>query len=190
VFTDLAHWRDVPDPEPWTTLSSRQSFANPWLSVTEHDVGLPDGRTGYYGVVRCARAVGMLPFVDDDTVLMVRQWRYVAGRATWEMPTGGAHADEALIDAVQRELAEEVGAHAGRVTEVPMFNTSKGMVDEEAYLYLCHDLTPATALPDDTEFLGVGLVPFDTVLDWVLSGEVVDAMTIVAVLHADRLRRR
>jgi len=45
-------------------------------------------------VVSCGDCVGVLPFVDRSTVLLVRQYRYVAGRATWEMPTGGVHQGE------------------------------------------------------------------------------------------------
>ncbi len=57
----------------------------------------------------------MLPFVDDDHVLLVQQFRYITGRATWEMPTGGVHEGEPIEEAAQRELAEEVGMHAGRL---------------------------------------------------------------------------
>lgn len=49
-------------------------------------VELPSGVTTMYGIVRCGQCVGMLPFVDADHVLLVRQYRYVAGRVTWEMP--------------------------------------------------------------------------------------------------------
>jgi ADP-ribose pyrophosphatase len=64
------------------------------------------------------------------------------------------------------------------------------VVDEEAHLFMCRDLS-SNALPsDDTEFLAIARVPFDLVVDWVLGGEIVDAMTIIAVLRADRLRKR
>jgi len=89
----------------WRTLSSRPVYANKWISVRDDLVALPDGRTTVYGVVTCGHCVGLLPFVDPDTVLLVRQYRYVAGRPTWEMPTGGVHAGETLEQAAQRELA-------------------------------------------------------------------------------------
>src|SRR5581483_10685095 len=91
---------------PWTTLSSTPVYRNRWISVREDVVRLPDGRTTIYGVVTGAPAVGVLPFLDDDTVLLIRQWRYVVRRATWEMPTGGVHPGETLEAAAQRELGE------------------------------------------------------------------------------------
>jgi hypothetical protein len=43
--------------------------------------------------------------------------------------------------------------------------------------------------PDDTEFIEARPWPFDDVLDMVMRSEIVDAMTVVAVLHAARRRR-
>jgi hypothetical protein len=75
---------------PWRTRSSRTIYQNPWLRLREDLVELPSGRTTVYGVVSTGSCVGVLPFLDPDTVVLVRQYRYVAGRHTWEMPTGGA----------------------------------------------------------------------------------------------------
>lgn len=145
---------------------------------------LPNGATTIYGVVDCGECVGMLPFPDSDHVLLVRQWRYIAGRDTWEMPTGGMHDGERAEDAAQRELAEEAGVGAGRLIPVTSFATSKSVVDETAHLFLAVDLSPATATPDETEDFQCRTFPFGEALDMVLSGEIVDAMTIIAVLWA------
>ncbi len=177
------------EPQPWSRLSRRHVYSNPWIEVVEDRVALPDGGETIYGVVRCAEAVGMLPFLDDDTVLLVQQWRYVGERLTWEMPTGGVHRDETLIDAAQRELAEEVGRRAGRLEPLTSFATSKSVVEETAHLYAAHDLEPASSLPDHTEFIRREAVPFQEAVKMVLSGEIVDAMTVIAVLWVDRLRR-
>jgi ADP-ribose pyrophosphatase len=177
-----------PAETPWVRVSTRPVYANPWISVREDVVRLPDGRTTIYGVVTCHDAVGILPFLDEDTVLLVRQYRYVAGRATWEMPTGGVHAGETPAQAAQRELAEEVGYRAGRLLHLSTFDTSKSVVDETAHLYLGRELTPAPVASDDTEFIEVRPFPFTAVLDMVVGGEIVDAMTIIAVLHAARAR--
>jgi ADP-ribose pyrophosphatase len=173
---------------PWTALSSRPIYTNPWISVREDVVRMPDGRTTVYGVITCKDAVGILPFVDDDTVLLVRQYRYVTRRVTWEMPTGGAHPGETQEAAAQRELAEEIGHRADRLVHVCTFHTSKSVVDETAHLFLGYGLAPAAVARDETEFIATRAFPFEEALAMVLSGEIVDAMTIIAVLHAARLR--
>ena len=174
---------------PWRRLERRRVYENPWIAVDEDVVELPSGATTVYGIVRCSGCVGMLPFVDDDHVILIRQWRYIPEQTTWEMPTGGVHTDESLEEAVQRELAEEIGVRAGRLTPVTAYATSKSVVDETAHLFLAHDLAPASGTPDVTEVIEQRVLPFDDALAMVLSGEIVDSMTIIAVLWADRLRR-
>jgi ADP-ribose pyrophosphatase len=175
---------------PWRTLSSRPVYANPWISVREDRVELPDGRTTVYGVVTSGECVGTLPFVDDDHVLLVRQYRYVFGRPTWEMPTGGMHAGETPPEACARELAEEAAVAAGRLEPLATIHTSKSVLWEIAHLFSAHDLTAVTVAgpPDDTEFLHRHVFRFADVVRMVERSEILDAMTVVAVLHA--LRRR
>jgi ADP-ribose pyrophosphatase len=175
---------------PWTTRSTRPIYRNPWLSLREDTVELPNGRTTIYGVVTCGHCVGVLPFVDPETVLLIRQYRYVARRATWEMPTGGVHADESVEAAAQRELGEEIGYRAGRLLPVSTYHTSKSVVDETAHLFLGEELSRVPLPPDDTEFIEVHPFPFAEVLQMVLGGEIVDSMTIIAVLLAARGRPR
>jgi ADP-ribose pyrophosphatase len=180
---------------PWRTLSSVEVYRNPWIRVREDEVETPAGHRTTYGVVTTGRAVGVLPFVDPDHVVLVRQWRYVTGVPTWEMPTGGAHADEELVAAAQRELAEEAGYRAGRLAPLADFVSSKSILDESAHLFVGWDLSalgeddPAMGTPDPTEELERHQLPFDDVVDMVVGGAIVDAMTIVAVLVVDRMRR-
>jgi ADP-ribose pyrophosphatase len=174
---------------PWTTLSTRPIYSNRWLSLREDLVELPDKRTTIYGVVTCGQCVGLLPFLDPDTVLLIRQYRYVLRRVTWEMPTGGVHAGEAIEQAARRELAEETGYRAGRLVPVSTYHTSKSVVDETAHLFLAEELGRVETVRDETEFIEVRPFPFPEVLQMVLAGEITDGMTIIAVLLAARSRR-
>jgi len=184
---------DAPPPQsrvPWTTSSSRPIYENRWIRVREDIAVLPDGQTTIYGVVECAEAVGVLPFVDSDTVLLVGQYRYVARDFYWEIPTGGQHEGETLEEAAQRELAEEAGYEAGRLVKLCDFHTSKSILREVAHLYLAEQLRPARRAPDRTEFIERREFPFREVLQMVERGDIKDSMTVVAVLHAARLARR
>jgi ADP-ribose pyrophosphatase len=173
---------------PWKTASSRPVYANRWMKLREDIALLPDGRTTIYGVVECAEAVGVLPFLDADTVLLVGQYRYVAQDFYWEMPTGALHAGESLEQAAQRELAEEAGHEAGRLIKLCDFHPSKSILTEIAHLYLGEDLRPASRPADATEFIERRAFPWREVLGMVERGEIKDSMTVIAVLHAARLR--
>ena len=170
----------------WRTLSSRPVYANPWIRVREDVAELPDGRTTLYGVVECPPCVGVLPFLDARTVVLVGQWRYVARAFRWEIPTGGVKPGETETAAVQRELAEEAGYEADRLVKLCTFDTSKSILDETAHLYAAEGLRAVPRAPDDTEFIEVRAFAFDEVLSMVERSEIVDAMTVLAVLHAAR----
>jgi ADP-ribose pyrophosphatase len=104
------------------------------------------------------------------------------------MPTGGVHADEIPEAAAQRELMEEIGYRANELTWISSFHSSKSVCEETAHLYLGRNLIAAASLPDDTEFFEHAILPFDEVLEMVLTSEIRDAMTMIAVLYAARLR--
>lgn len=174
----------------WRTLSSRPVYSNNWIRVREDRAELPDGRTTIYGVVETKPAVGVLPFLDAETVVLVGQYRYVARDFYWEMPTGALQPGETEEAAAQRELAEEAGYEAERLTKLCAFFTSKSVLDETAVLYRADGLRPVALRPDPTEFIEVRSFPFTEALGMVESGEIKDAMTIIAVLDVARRRGR
>lgn len=174
----------------WRTLSTRPVYANAWIRVREDTAELPDGRTTIYGVIETKPAVGVLPFLDAETVVLVGQYRYVARGFFWEMPTGAAHPGETDEAAARRELAEEAGYEAERFTKLPTFLTSKSIMDESATVYVAEGLRPVDHRPDPTEFIEVQAFPFAEALRMVETGEIKDAMTIIAILHTARRRQR
>jgi ADP-ribose pyrophosphatase len=177
--------------KPWKTLSSRQVYQNPWTRVREDLAEMPNGKTTIYGVIECGHCVGVLPFLDDEHVVMVRQYRYVFGEdQRWEMPTGGVKVGETLEAAARRELREEIGYDAGQIQHISTYYTSKSIVQEVAHLFIGRQLRQAEAIPDETEFLEVAVLPFDQVLRLVNDSEIRDSMTVIAVLHVARLRQR
>ncbi len=126
--------------------------------------------------------------LSEQTVLLIQQYRYVARRTTWEMPTGGVHAGEASEAAAQRELAEEVGYRAGQLMHLCTYHTSKSILDETAHVFLGAELVPLELPSDETEFIEVRPFSFAEALRLVRTGEIVDSMTILAVLQAADLR--
>ncbi len=173
---------------PWKQLSTRSVYQNRWISVREDIVELPDGTTTLYGVVRSGECAGVLPFKDPETVILIRQWRYIVGHETWEMPTGGMHSSETVTECAQRELAEEIGYRAGKLIPLTTIQTSKSILDETAHLFMAEDLIPAQSRPDETEFIEIREFPFEEAVRMTEAGEITDAMTLVAILLAARQR--
>ena len=174
-------------PKPWKTLSSRPVYQNHWTRVREDIAEMPNGKTTIYGVVECGECVGVLPFIDDQHVVLVRQYRYVFGEnSRWEMPTGGVKVGEGLLDAAHRELREEIGYDASHLEQINTYYPSKSIMHEIAHLYVGRNLTQVQMIPDETEFLEIETFPFEQALQMVLKSEIRDSMTILAVLHTAR----
>ncbi len=176
-------------PKPWKTIRSRDIYQNKWMRLHEDIAELPDGRTTLYGVCEFGKCVGILPFVDKDSVILVRQYRYVQQEDfRWEMPTGGIKPGETPEQAAQRELGEEAGYSAARLELINTYYTSKSICNETAYLFVGEELTQHKLPEDDTEFFEIATFSFTEVLRMVRASEIRDGMTVIAVLEA-ALRR-
>ncbi len=183
----LASAREAPRDELWKTRSVRPAYANRWLDVTERVAVLPSGHVTLYGVIRTSPCVGILPVVDGTQVILVRQFRYVARRFTWEMPTGGVHPGESIEAAARRELLEEAGVHADQLTPLLSFDTSKSVVEETAHLFVAKVGKDAVAgggggeAADETEDIERRTFSLEEARRMVDEGEIVDGMTIIAL---------
>ncbi len=176
------------DGDPWIVKGVTQAFENDWFRIDEHDVTLPDGAPGYYGVIRVRRlAVGVLPIEADGRVHLVGQWRFPLGRYSWEMPEGGGEPGEDARDCAERELAEETGVRAGSLLKVLEMDLSNSLTDERAVIFIATDLAHGAAEPEATEVLKHRTAPFLDVLERVADGRIRDALTVAAVLRAHHM---
>src|SRR5258708_11929812 len=100
---------------PWTPLGSASRYTRGKLTLREDTWRLPDGTERVYPVLAVGVTVGVLPFVDDDHVLLIRQYRHLPRDVSWELPGGGALAREDPAAAAQRDIHEEGGHHADRL---------------------------------------------------------------------------
>ncbi len=177
------------EANPWTTLSTRMIYENPWIRVREDQVLNPSGGKGIYGVVMFRnRAVGVIPIDDQDHTWLVGQYRYTHNRYEWEIPEGGCPEGESLIECARRELLEETGIIAQYYEPIAELQLSNSTTDEVAYLFIATGITHATASPEDTEQLEVKRVPVNEAILMAMSGEIRDAMSVVALLKLACLR--
>ena len=85
------------------------------VRVSSEHVALPNGRTLVLDIVRHPGAAAVVPFLSDDEVLLIRQYRHAAGGMILEVPAGKLESCEAPEVCARRELQEEAGQRAGRL---------------------------------------------------------------------------
>lgn len=168
---------------PWKTLSIEERYSTPWIEVSHHEVIDPGGHPGIYGVVHFRNiAVGIIPLDDELNTWIVGQFRYPIKAYSWEIPEGGGPRDRPALESAQRELREEVGIVADQWTEVLRMDLSNSASDEEAIVYVAHDLHFHEPDPDHNEELTSRRLPFAELVDMVMRGDVRDAISVAAVL--------
>jgi 8-oxo-dGTP pyrophosphatase MutT (NUDIX family) len=172
---------------PWKCLSSRTVYTNPWMTVREDQVVRPDGKPGIYGVVQTRIATGVVALTPAQEVVLVGQYRYPTKMYSWEIIQGGTDADEDPMHACRRELQEEAGLIAKSWYALSgEIHLSNCISSEIGFIYLAEDLTETAASPDGTEVLRIRRVPLRDAVRMALSGEIVDAVSVLGVLLAER----
>ena len=173
-------------------VSSELIYDGQVVHLYVDQIALPNGEPSIREYVRHIGAVAVLPLTDDGEVICVRQYRYAHGCLMTEIPAGKLDSKtEDHVEAALRELREETGARCQKLTYLGLYRSTPAILDEKIDLYLAEGLTFGETDLDDDEFLETFRMPLSTLVDMVMSGEITDGKTQVAILKvAEILRRR
>lgn len=172
------------------TIEHTRPYEGIIVSVDMDKAQLPNGKTARREIVQHPDGVAVLPLNEDDTVTVVRQYRYAFSQVLTEIPAGKLDPGEEPETGALRELKEEIGAQVGDLIELGAVYPSPGFCQEVLYLYLAKDLIYGDCDPDEDEFLEIERVPFDELVGQVMRGEIKDGKTVAAVLKAKVLLGR
>ena len=173
-----------------TGRSTEKRWRGAFLEVVTEDVVLPNGRRIELDVVRHPGAAAIVPFVSEDDVLLIRQYRYATGGMLWEVPAGKLDPGEDPETCARRELEEEAGRRAGRLESLGPMWASPGFTDESIHLFAAFDLEPVPQRLEDDEVIEIEQLPFSRALQMVWDGEISDAKSALALVKAGHLLGR
>ncbi|MFM8434138.1 MAG: NUDIX domain-containing protein [Planctomycetia bacterium] len=140
------------------------------------------GGTGMREVVEHPGSVVVLPLVAPDRVCLVEVVRVAVGTTLLELPAGTLDRDETLAAAAARELAEETGYRAGRITPAGGFWMSPGILRERMHLFVAEDLEPGPQALEPGEQIRTRVVPWAEALAMCRDGRIEDAKTVAGIL--------
>jgi ADP-ribose pyrophosphatase len=96
-------------------------------------------------------AVCMVPVTAEGKLLLVTQYRHAAGKRLLELPAGTLEPGEPPLDAVARELQEEVGQLPGKIESIGGFYVAPGYTTEYIHLFICSNSNPACSMATRTK---------------------------------------
>lgn len=159
------------------------------VSVAIDTFTAPDGSTIRRDFILHPGAVVILPVLDAERVVLLRNHRWVVGETLWEVPAGTREPNEPLEDCAKRELAEETGYTAARWTYLGFLYASPGVMNEQLHLFVAEELTAGTMAPEADEQLEPVTVRLDEAVRMCLGGEIRDAKTITSLLLWERRQK-
>ena len=131
-------------------------------------------------VVEFGQAAAALPLIDDDTAILVEQFRSAIGGWVLEIPAGKVEPGEDPEKCIVRELEEEIGYRPRRVEKLVSVYTTPGYSNEVLHIFVAKDLEFVGAHPERYEVLRPRKMKLREVLELSRDG-VVDAKTVLAV---------
>lgn len=176
MINDFENLREV-------QTDSKEIYDGEILHVYKDTVTLPNGKPAGREVIRHVGAVGIVPVTEDGKVIVERQYRYPLNMVITEIPAGKLDSKaEDRLQAAKRELQEETGITADEWTDLGVYYPAAAYTDEKITLYLARGLRFGKQNLDEDEFLNIEAVPLPELVEGVLSGEITDGKTQVAVL--------
>jgi ADP-ribose pyrophosphatase len=177
------------DEKTYTILSHRDIFHGKVFDVFVDDIEYTSGVRGVREVARHpggAVVVGMFP---DETVLLVRQFRFAIDAWLWELPAGKLDPGEDPLKAARREFQEETGYSATEMRILAKTYSTPGFCTEILHIYLATGIHPKQGgqkLEEGEQTLTVHRFPLQKVIEMIEQGEITDGKTICGIFIADR----
>ncbi|EXJ22843.1 ADP-ribose pyrophosphatase [Alkalibacterium sp. AK22] len=167
------------------TISETSIYKGNVTEYTVQEVRLQNGKTSQREIVRHAGASAVIPFVGEDQMLLVRQYRKAIESESIEIPAGLRDAGESASETALRELEEETGYTTDQLSFVTSFYSTPGFTDEfleifeASNLYLVKDKRPM----DEDEQVEVLTVSYDEAWNFYEKGLLRDSKTVFALFY-------
>ena len=173
-------------------LDSKTVFEGKIITVKTDTIRLPDGNDAYREKICTTDGVGVIVLNENDEILLVRQHRYAMDIYTLEIPAGKTDKGEDIYQAALRELREETGYKAEKLTKLSPVITMPAICTETVHLFYADykDLTFVGTDFDEDEFIELITIPFEKAVKMVLDGEICDSKTVSAILQLYVLKNK
>jgi ADP-ribose pyrophosphatase len=172
---------------PFVETARSTIYQTAWLRVEEAKVIRPDGAAGIFGLAHVVPGATVLALDEHHNVFLVKEYKYAVERETIELISGGIDEGETPIEAAVRELREETGFVANKVSQLGVVEPFTTIVSGRIHMMLAEDLAYRPAEEPDEDLVEAFRVPFGEALEMVEDGAITHAPSCVAILRVARI---
>ena len=135
----------------WKVIQRELIFQNPWIELHQDKVETRTGKVMDYTWYKSSDVAVIVPFLEKDNLVMIRQYRYPLGKVLLEFPAGHIEYGEAAAKTAKRELLEETGYIANRIDYMYTYHPSVSKSSQLVYIFRASDLIEEKANHDGGE---------------------------------------
>ena len=151
------------------------------FDLYREETTLPNGKKMMAEFIHHPGSSGVIPLMDESSVVLIRQYRPILKDFIWEIPSGTMLPGEDPLTCAKRELEEECGFLGRRFEKVGEILVAPWYSDERTHLYLAKELTPCKQRLDEDEILTTHIISFDQAMKMVEKGEIQDSTTMIGL---------
>ena len=174
--------------QSWECLESKKIFKagdgkTVYFELYQDRVRTPKGNVLTYTKYHASDVVIVVPFLDRQKLLMIRQFRYPVGKVMPEFPAGHVENGEDPLDTAKRELEEETGQRARKVEYIYSYHPSVGRTKQSVHVFRATGLAKKTATRHDSgEQISMKTVTVNQLRHLIVKRKVESAGTLIAYL--------
>jgi ADP-ribose pyrophosphatase len=166
-----------------TVTSSETIFKGRVFNLQRDQVIEPSGMKVTREIIVHPGSVVVLPVLPDGRIVMIRQYRHAAGQYLWELVAGHKEPGEDPVEGARRELAEETGYTAERITKLLDIYPSPGLLGEKMDIFLAEGLKKGQAHPEEDEKITQRIMTLREIEGWMQSGKICDSKSVAGILY-------
>lgn len=136
-----------------------------------------------FEIVHHEEAAVIIPIDPEGKIILIQQWRRASNEILIELPAGTLDPGEEPIECMNRELQEETGFAAKKITPLGGFYTAPGYCDEYLHLFLAEDLHHSPLEPDEDEMIDLLPVTVKQAKHMIEQNQIRDAKTVAGILR-------
>lgn len=163
------------------TIKTENIFTGKILKLDVETVLLPNNKEAKREIVRHPGAVAILPIYQNMEIIFVKQYRKAVNGELLEVPAGKLEYGEIPEDCALRELQEEIGYTARKLTLMGKFYSSPGFSSEIIYVYKAEELISSKLRTDEDEFINIVKYTINDSIKMLEQGLINDAKTAIAL---------